>query len=226
MGNRYFKRAFLAAGLFYAGTAHAVGLGVAVFGGYAFPTGDMAAEEGFDLRPGGVIGGELQIGIHPNVEVDLGASYEINYAARRTKEYYPWTRNTTAFPIKCGTKFKTGLGNVSLFVSGGAGYYFLKTKVFSWIENYEDSGFQGWAYPVKVNLFGPLLYTALGATYPFGKFALTLMPRFNYVFNCGTHEGTLEETVGGVTIKREVPVNKNWNDAYFELTAGVVYTLF
>ena len=226
MLRKYFIWAFLVVGLFYPAATYAISLGVGVFGGYAVPTGGMAAEGSFDLRPSAVIGGEMQIGIHRNVEVDLGAGYEVNYAARRTNIYNPWTRNTTAFPIKAGAKAKTTLGNISLFVCGGVGYYFLKTKVLSWIENYDDSGFQGWAYPVEVNLFGPLLYTGFGATYPFGKFALTLMPRFNYVFNSGTHEGTMEETVGGVTIKRGVSVNKDWNDSYFEITAGVVYTLF
>jgi hypothetical protein len=226
MLRKYFICAFIAVGLFYAGATYAAGLGVGVFGGYAVPTGGMAAEESFDLRPSAVIGGEIQIGIHRNVEVDLGAGYEVNYAARRTNIYNPWTRNTTAFPIRAGAKAKTTLRSISLFVCGGVGYYFLKTKVLSWIEYYDDSGFQGWAYPVEVNLFGPLIYGGVGVAYPFGKFALTLMPRFNYVFNSGTHEGTMEETVGGVTIKREVPVNKNWDDSYFEITAGVVYTLF
>ena len=216
MRARYFINAFLAVGLSYPGVTYAVGLAVGVFGGWAVPTGDMAAEEGFDLRASTALGVRAFFDIHKSVGAELAGAYNFNYPAR-TKEYQ-WAEITELLPINVGAYYKMAVGNLVFSPGAGVGYYFLKTKL---IGTMRDPGFGDIRFPTKVNINTPGIYAGGGISYVLGKCTLAVTPRFHYVFNSGTYDGAVEYGGG-----RTVPVNKDWDDSYFEVSAGIIYGLF
>jgi hypothetical protein len=218
MRPKYFINAFLAVGVFYPGATYAVGLGVGVFGGYAVPTGGMAAEEGFDLRPSTALGVRGFLDVHKSVGVEFAGAYNFNYPAR--KKEYQWAEITELLPINVGAYYKVDVGSFRFLPGGGVGYYFLKTKLASTVRGY-DSGFGNVRYPVELSINAPGIYAGAGASYLLGKFAFTFAPRFNYVFNEGTYEGAVEYGA-----EPTVPVHKDWDDSYFEVSAGIIYGLF
>jgi hypothetical protein len=215
MLSKYSICAFLAVGLFYPAAAYAVGLGVGVFGGYAVPTRDMAAEERFDLRPSTALGVRAFFDIHEHFGADLAAAYSFNFPPGEKR--YEWAEITELLPVNFGAYYEVEAGSFRFSPGGGVGYYFLTTKLASTVRGY-DSGF-GVLRPVKVNFNAPGVYGGAGVSYLLGRFALGVTPRFNYIFNSGEYEG--EEIYGGSRT-----IIKDWNDAYFELAAGVIYTLF
>jgi hypothetical protein len=218
MHKKYFIHAFLAVGLFYPSATYGVGLGVGVFGGYAVPTGDMAAEEGFDLRPSTALGVRAFFNIHKHFGADLAAAYNFNFPPG--KKEYQWADITELLPINVGGYYKVDVGSIRFSAGGGVGYYFLKTKLASTVKSY-DSGFGNVRYPVELSINAPGIYAGAGASYLLGKFAFTFAPRFNYVFNEGTYEGAVEYGA-----EPTVPVHKDWDDSYFEVSAGIIYGLF
>ncbi len=197
-------------------TAHAVALGVGVFGGYAVPTGDMAAEEGFDLRPSTALGVRAFFNFHKNVGADLAVAYDFNFPPG-VKRYEEQAEITELLPVNVGAYYKTEVARFRFSAGGGAGYYFLKTKLVTAMRGC-DSGF-GVQRPVRVSFNAPGLYGGGMASYAFGKFAVALAPRYHYVFNGGEYDG--EITYGGT-----LNVVKNWDDSYFEILAGVTYDIF
>jgi len=197
-------------------SAHAVGLGVGLFGGYAVPTGDMAAEEGFDLRPSWALGVRAFFDIHGRVGADVAAAYDFNFPSG-VKGYEERAEITELLPVNVGAYYKLEVARFRFSAGGGGGYYFLKTKVVTAMER-TDSGF-GILRPVRVNFNAPGLYAGGAASYAFGKFAVTLAPRYHYIFNSGEYEG--EITYGGT-----LTVEKDWDDSYFEILAGVTYDIF
>jgi hypothetical protein len=84
-------------------------------------------------------------------------------------------------------------------------------------------GFGNRPYATYVSINAPGIYVGAGVSYLFKKFAFAFTPRFNYVFNSGTYEGIIKS---GGEPDRNTTETKDWDDSYFELTAGVVYTLF
>jgi hypothetical protein len=195
--------------------AQGVGLGVGVFGGYALPTGDMAAEEGFDLRPSTVLGVRAFFDVYEGFGADLAAAYDFNFPPGTKR--YEWAEITELLPVNVGAYYKASIARFGFSAGGGAGYYFLTTKIVSTVRVY-DSGF-GVPRPVKISNDAPGLYGGGGVSYAFGRFAVGLTPRYHYIFNSGVYEG--EITYGGT-----LTVEKSWDDSYFEILAGVTYDVF
>ncbi len=197
-------------------SAHALGLGVGIFAGYAVPTGDMAAEDGFELRPSTVLGVTTFFDVHGHVALDFAAAYDFNFPPA-VKGYEERAEITELLPVNVGAHYKVEVARFRFSAGGGAGYYFLKTKLVTSAER-TDSGF-GVLRSVRVSFNAPGLYAGGAASYMFGKFAVTLAPRYHYIFNSGEYEG--EITYGGT-----LTVEKSWDDSYFEILTGVTYDVF
>jgi len=197
-------------------SAQAVGLGVGLFGGYALPSGDMLAEDGFDLRPSPALGARAFFDIRDYLGIDVAAAYNFEFTPG-VKFYEERAENTELVPVNVGAYYKAEVARFRFSAGGGAGYYFFKTKVLPPMES-TDAGF-GVARPVRVTINAPGLYGGGTASYMFGKFGVTLAPRYHYIFNSGEYEG--EITYGG-----DLTVEKYWDDSYFEMLAGVTYDFF
>ena len=216
MLRNYFIWAFLAVGLFHSGGTYGMGLAVGVFGGSAVPTGGMAAEESFDLRPSTALGVRAFFDIHEHFGADLAAAYNFNFPPRTKR--YQWAETTELLPVNVGAYYKVEAGSFRFSPGGGVGYYFLTTKIASTIKGY-DSGFGNVQYPVEVSINAPGIYGGAAFSYLLGRFALAVTPRFHYIFNSGEYDG--EIIYGG-----NRTVVKEWDDSYFEILIGVKYTLF
>ncbi len=220
MRARFSFWAILGVALFFGGAAaHAVGLGVGVFGGYAVPTGGMADFEGFNLSSSPALSARAYVEVREYLAFELGAGYHIDYPPQ-TRKYWYFPEFTEAFPVTGGVEL--GVCKWSLRFSGGVGggYYFINTKLVG-DEELFDTGFGNRPYATYVSVNAPGMYVGGGLSYLFKKFAFAFTPRFNYIFNSGTYEGTITGEPDKKTTE-----TKDWNDSYFELTAGVVYTLF
>ncbi len=216
MLRKYSIWAFLAVGLFYSGGTYGMGLAVGVFGGYAVPTGGMAAEGSFDLRPSTALGVRAFFDIHEHFGADLAAAYNFNYPPGTKR--YQWAETTELLPINVGAYYKFGVGSFRFSPGGGVGYYFLKTKIISTVKSY-DSGFENVRYPVEVSINAPGIYGGAAFSYLLGRFALAVTPRFHYIFNSGEYDGEIKD--GGT-----LTVVKEWDDSYVEVSAGIIYGLF
>jgi hypothetical protein len=203
--------------------AYAVGLEVGAFGGVAVPTGGMRTEGGFELRSSPEISVIALLGINKYSGLEIRGGYNFNHPPR-TKEY-DWAEYTRVMPVNVGGYLKTTIGNIGFSLSGGLGYYFLQTKLVGTIDatGVCDTGFGNRAYPARVNMYAPGVYSGISVSYLFRKFALVFTPRFNYVFNNGTYDG---KEIRGAGIERTIPINKNWNDSYLEFLLGVTYDFF
>jgi hypothetical protein len=197
-------------------SAHAVGLGVGLLGGYALPSGDMLAEDGFDLRPSPVLGVRAFFDIHTHFGADVAAAYNFEFTPG-VKFFEERVEHTELLTFNVGAYYKAEAARFRFSAGAGGGYYFLKTKVLPPMES-GDSAF-GVARPVWVNFNAPGLYAGGAASYTFGKFGVTLAPRYHYIFNSGEYDG--EITYGGT-----LTVEKSWDDSYFEILAGVTYDVF
>lgn len=216
MPKKYFIHVLLAVGLFYPAATYAVGLAIGVFGGYAVPTGDMAAEEGFDLRPSTVLGVRAFFDVHNRFGAEFGGAYNFNYPPRTKR--YQWAETTELLRINVGVYYKVDAGSFRFSPGGGVGYFFLTTKLASTVRGY-DSDFGNVRYPVEVSINTPGIYGGGGVSYLLGRFALAVTPRFNYIFNSGEYDGEIKD--GGT-----LTVVKEWDDSYFEVSAGIIYGLF
>lgn len=197
-------------------STQAVGLGFGLFGGYALPSGDMLAGDGFDLRPSPALGVRAFFDIHEHVGADVAAAYNFEFTPG-VKFFEERAEYTELLPVNVGAYYKLEVARFRFSAGGGAGYYFMKTKVVTSAER-TDSGF-GVLRPVRVSFNAPGLYGGGTASYTFGKFAVALAPRYHYIFNSGEYEG--EITYGGT-----LTVEKRWDDSYFEILAGVTYDIF
>lgn len=196
-------------------SAHAVNLGVGLFGGYALPAGDMLAGDGFDLRPSPALGVRAFFDVHKHFGADVAAAYNFEFTPG-VKFFEERAEHTKLIPVNVGAYYKREIARFRFSAGGGGGYYFLKTKVLPPMER-SDAGF-GVERPVWVNFNAPGLYGGGAASYTFGKFAATLAPRYHYIFNSGEYDG--ETIYGG-----DLTVEKNWDDSYFEILAGVTYEI-
>ena len=212
--------AILGVALFFGGAAvgHGLGLGIGVFGGYAVPAGGMAADEGFDLRSSTALTARALIGVTNYLALEVGGGYHVKYPPQ--KEEHGFAEFTEAFPVNAGVEL--GLRKLSFRFSGsaGVGYYIINTKLVGDIDS-GDMGFGNRPYATYVSINAPGVYAGAGASYLLGKFAFTFAPRFNYIFNSGTYEGTITGEPD-----RKTTETKDWNDSYLEIMAGVIYNLF
>jgi hypothetical protein len=213
---KYFYVAAWLAVMFASPSAQAVGLGVGLFGGYALPSGDMLAGDGFDLRPSPALGARAFFDVHKHFGADVAAAYNFEFTPG-VKFFEERAEHTKLLPVNVGAYYKLEVTRFRFSAGGGVGYYFLKTKVLPPMER-SDAGF-GVAMPVWVTFNAPGLYAGGAASYTFGKFAVTLAPRYHYIFNSGEYDG--ETIYGG-----DLTVEKNWDDSYFEILAGVTYDIF
>jgi hypothetical protein len=176
----------------------------------------MLAGDGFDLRPSAALGVRAFFDFQEHVGVDMAAGYDFDFPPG-IKGYEERAEITELLPVNVGAYYKLEVARFRFSAGGGAGYYFLKTKLVTSAER-ADSGF-GVLRPVRVSFNAPGLYGGGAASYTFGRFAVTLAPRYHYIFNRGEYEG--EITYGG-----NLTVEKNWDDSYFEILAGVTYDVF
>jgi hypothetical protein len=83
---KYFYVAAWLAVMFASPSAQAVGLGVGLFGGYALPSGDMLAGDGFDLKPSPALGARAFFDVHEHVGGDAAKAYYHFAAAVKAAE--------------------------------------------------------------------------------------------------------------------------------------------
>jgi hypothetical protein len=176
----------------------------------------MAAEGSFDLRPSTALSVRAFFDIHEHFGADLAAAYNFNFPPGTKR--YEWAETTELLPITLGAYYKTEVGHFGFSPGGGLGYYFLKTKIISTVKSY-DSGFENVRYPVEASINAPGIYGGAAFSYLLGRFALAVTPRFHYIFNSGEYDG--EIIYGG-----NRTVVKEWDDSYFDVSAGIIYGLF
>jgi hypothetical protein len=218
--KKYFMYGLLGVVLLWPGGAYGVGLAVGVFGGYAVPTGDMATDDGFDLGASPAFTVRTLIGLSNYLALEAGGGYQVKYPPQ--KKEHGFAEFTEAFPVNAGVELGFNVRSFRFSGTAGGGYYIINTKLVGDVD-FEDVGFGNRPYATYVSINAPGIYVGGGVSYLLQRFTFAFTPRFNYVFNSGTYEGTIES--GGEPV-RKTSETKDWNDSYFELMAGVVYTLF
>jgi len=188
------------------------GVAIGVFGGFALPMGDMAAEDnGGDLGMSPKLGGKVLISPIPALDIDMGFAYHIGH---KFKDWEPVPGidepNTSMLNATFGLNYKYMFGDAGVYVGGGGGYY---------MEHYSMSGvIMGVDYTVEYDLGKPGIYFGGGFLYKFGKVALDVSPRFNYVLNKGDFD--VKYTFGNGDPQTQT-ATKDFNDTFFDLLFGV-----
>ncbi|MEE8640478.1 MAG: hypothetical protein V3T41_08715 [bacterium] len=203
-----------------AAAAYGVGFGFGGFGGIALPMGDMAAEddeqsdalEGGDLGMSPKFGGKVLIGVMPALDVEVAFAYHLNHKQNNWEETAGIDEpKTTLIPITFGANYKLMFDSMGVYFGGGGGFY---------MEKVQDTGeFMGVPFSFEVSANKPGIYVGGGFLYSFGKLALDVSPRFNYVMNSGDYD--VDVTVEGQSIS--VPITKDYKDMYVDVLFGANY---
>ncbi len=214
------KRLATLAILLTAATAYGVGFGFGGFGGIALPMGSMAAEddeqsealEGGDLGMSPKFGGKVLIGVMPALDVEVAFAYHLNHKQKNWELIEGIDApKTTLIPITFGANYKLMFDGMGVYFGGGGGFY---------MEKVQDTGeLEGVPYSFEVSANKPGIYVGGGFMYSFGKLALDVSPRFNYVMNSGDY--SVDVTVAGQT--QSFPVTKDFKDTYLDVLVGVNY---
>ncbi|NIT36261.1 MAG: hypothetical protein GTN49_07150 [candidate division Zixibacteria bacterium] len=205
-----------------AATAYGIGVGAGGFGGIALPMGDMASEDGSDLGMSPKFGGKALIGVIPALDVEVAFAYHLSH------KYKDWEDipgvdepKTTIIPITFGANYKLMFGDMGVYFGGGGGFYMMKMGVAGELE------IPPFPDPViitgDVDVNKPGIYFGGGFLYSFGKLALDVSPRFNYVMNSGDFEGPGEATIEGETYEGTITLEKDYKDMYVDVLFGVDY---
>jgi hypothetical protein len=207
----------LALGLF-AASAYSIGLGAGGFGGIALPMGSMASEDdettedwdGFDLGMSPKFGGKVLIGVIPALDVEVAFAYHLKHEEKNPDEGSdPYT--VKIIPITFGANYKLMFDAMGVYFGGGGGFY---------MEKMEWSGdLMGIPLEMTATINKPGIYFGGGFMYSFGKLALDVNPRFNYVMNSGDVD--VEITAGGETMTDTV--KKDFSDTFVDVLFGVDY---
>jgi hypothetical protein len=203
-----------------AASAYGIGMGFGGFGGIALPMGDMAAEDdemaegwqGGDLGMSPKFGGKVLIGVMPMLDVEVAFAYHLNHKMKNWEEEEGIDEpKTTIIPITFGANYKLMFDSMGVYFGGGAGFY---------MEKMTQSGtILGIPYEAEASINKPGIYFGGGFMYSFGKLALDVNPRFNYVMNSGDVE--VDMTAEGET--ETVTVTKDYKDMYVDVLFGVDY---
>ncbi len=207
----------LALGLF-AASAYGIGVGAGGFGGIALPMGSMASEDdatteewdGGELGMSPKFGGKVLIGVIPALDVEVAFAYHLKHEEKDVEEgAEPVTAKI--IPITFGANYKMMFDAMGVYFGGGAGFY---------MEKWEQSGdLMGVPVTIEASINKPGIYFGGGFMYSFGKLALDVNPRFNYVMNSGDVD--FDVTVGGET--ETITVKKDFSDMFVDVLFGVDY---
>jgi predicted nucleic acid-binding Zn ribbon protein len=209
----------LALGLF-AASAYGIGLGAGGFGGIALPMGDMAAEDdettedwdGGNLGMSPKFGGKVLIGVMPALDIEVAFAYHLNHKQKDWEAVEGVDEpKTTIIPITFGANYKLMFDAMGVYFGGGGGFYMEKMK--------ESGEIFGIPFEAEASINKPGIYFGGGFMYSFGKLALDVNPRFNYVMNSGDVD--IDLTIGGET--ETVTVNKAYKDMFVDVLFGVDY---
>jgi len=202
-------------------SVYGIGLGAGGFGGIALPMGDMASEDGSDLGMSPKFGGKALIGVIPALDVEVAFAYHLNHKMKDWEETPGVDEpKTVIIPITFGANYKFMFGNMGAYVGGGGGFYMMTTDIAGSI-NVPDIGVITFTAEEKMNK--PGIYFGGGFMYSFGKLALDVNPRFNYVMNSGDYDLEYEVTFEGETYSGTLPWEKDYKDMYVDVLFGVDY---
>jgi hypothetical protein len=201
--------------------ALALGLGVGGFGGVALPTGDMADEDHGDMETSPKFGGKFLLEPIPLLELEAAVAYHTGH------HFKDWTDvagveepSTKVVPITFGANVKYQSDVLGVYVGGGFGYY-LSTVGISGATVVPIIGAVSWSSDTNVNSFG--LYWSGGVLLRFGRVAVDINPRYNYLLNDGTYDVTYNWSWGGFTGSGTDTYEKDWKDTYVDIIVGVNY---
>jgi hypothetical protein len=229
------RKAILAGALLAASAACGLGLAVGVFGGAALPTGKMATWEnslgelgdnaftGNDMALSPKFGAKAIIGFGHGWEAEAAFAYHLGHGVKDWQENdFLEEPKSTLIPVTVGADYKFGFGNFGLYAGAGGGYYFEKFKggILTKPATMEVEYFT-----TDVSLNGPGLYAGGGITYALGPFEVDVSPRYTVIFNDGFFdmEGYGWSPSGNKALIQFSGVEKDYNDAYVDIAAGVNY---
>jgi len=204
-----------------AAAALGLGLGVGGFGGVALPTGDMADQDHGDMKASPKFGGKVLLDITPMFEVEAAVGY---HTGHHLKDWEDTTGieepSTKVVPITAGMNVKYVVGPLGVYAGGGFGYY-LATIGSTGVLAIPLVG--NVAYSADTNVNGLGFYGSGGVLVRFGKLAVDINPRYNYVVNDGTYDYTLKWDWNGIGGTEHGTYEKDWKDSYVDVLFGVDY---
>jgi hypothetical protein len=221
-------RIIVAGVLISAAAAVALDVGVGLFGGAAVPVGKMGTEgmiqyDGSNLSWSPNVGAKAVIGIWRGLSAEAAVGYHIGHPPKDWQENdFVEEKASTLVPITVGASYGLDFGNFGVYAAAGGGYYLEKLKSIVWW-NY---GTQEPVYvSTDISLDSPGIYVGGGLTYAFGRFALDVSPRYNVIFNDGPFdmEGWGWSPSGNRYLIQASGVEKDYNDTYLDISAGVNY---
>lgn len=195
-----------------AASAYGVGVGAGGFGGIALPMGDMASEDGSNLGMSPKFGGKVLIGVLPPLDVEVAFGYHLGHKQNDWEAIEGIDEpKTTIIPITFGANYKLMFGNMGAYFGGGGGFY---------MQTWQFAGeILTVPFSAELKMNKPGIYVGGGFLYSFGKMAIDVSPRFNYIMNSGDYD--LDVTVQGQTVP--ITVNKDYKDMYVDVLFGVDY---
>ncbi|HUV87805.1 MAG TPA: hypothetical protein VMX79_11925 [bacterium] len=203
-----------------AASAYGIGMGAGGFGGIALPMGDMASEDGSDLGMSPKFGGKALIGVIPALDVEVAFAYHLNHKFKDWEETPGIDEpKTVIIPITFGANYKVMFGNMGVYAGGGGGFYMMTTDVTGKFKVNDKIV----TFSAEEKMNKPGIYVGGGFLYSFGKLALDVNPRFNYVMNSGDYDLDVEVTYEGKTYTGTVPWEKDYKDMYVDVLFGVDY---
>jgi hypothetical protein len=189
-------------------------LGFGVFGGAAVPLDRMGAELGVSPTIGVKVLWTVPGTEKWEAELDFG--YNVGFVAKDTakpEEGGIEVPGTTSIPILVGLNYKDMPEKIGFYLGGGGGANLEKYGAVGQNEPVQPPGAEADAAKADINNVGA--YFGAGFLWNFlGAFILDVSPRLNYVPN----EGDYKIKTGPGT---EIPVPKDFKDAYVAVTLGV-----
>ncbi len=228
----------IAAFAFAGVSAYGWTVGCGVFGGAALPTGKMATWEnslgelgdntftGSDMGLSPKFGAKAIIGFGHGWEAEAAFAYHLGHPVKDWQENdFLEEPKSTLIPVTVGANYKFGFGNFGLYAGAGGGYYFEKFKggILTKPATMEVEYFT-----TDVSFNGPGLYFGGGVTYALGPLELDVGPRYTVIFNDGLFdmEGYGWSPGGNRYLIQASGVEKDYNDTYVDVLAGVNYYFF
>jgi len=222
------KQRFVVLFLLGACTAWSIGLGVGGFGGIAIPTGAMGDEDdpgnedwdASNLGNSPAFGGKFLVEVMPLLELEAAVAYHTGHP------YKDWEDTpgieepfVTLVPITFGANVKYLTGPLGVYGGAGLGYYLENTEITGVVE----TPFGDIPFKAEADANGLGLYLSGGVLFNFGDFAVDVNPRYHYIMNEGTIDYTMEAEFEGFHWSETESVDKDFNDTYVDIRAGVDY---
>ena len=172
---------------------------------------------GGDLGMSPKFGGKVLIGVMPALDVEVAFAYHLNHKQKNWEEVEGVDEpTTTIIPITFGANYKLMFGSMGVYFGGGGGFYMMSMSSAMTIEIPPLPPVTG-EFDLSMNK--PGIYVGGGFMYSFGKLALDVSPRFNYVMNDGDYD--VDVTVNGETFTGKI--EKDYKDMYVDVLFGVDY---